>query len=144
MSSLVELTADQVVGLNGSAIKDAHRKDVNCQQKHALRDRGGLEGCLGGIFFQLSGKGYVHLPIEKMAGLILYRIAQGQFFLDGNKRTSLLSAFYFLGNNGYQLRIVRSVVNDLLWGFAPSEDDPSQSPKYSENDAIQFIFDNIC
>ena len=140
---LVELTADHVVGLNRTAIAQAHTWDKNCQQKHLVRNLSGLQGCLGGIFYQLSGKGYLHLPMEKMAGLLLYRIAQGQFFLDGNKRTALLSTVMFLKNNGHGLRVDRNTVNDLMWGFAPSHDDPIKPAKYKEEDSIQYIFDNI-
>ena len=78
-----------------------------------------------------------------MAGLLLYRIAQGQFFLDANKRTALIAMVVFLGNNGHKIRIERGVVNDLMWGFAPPEDDPGKGPKYKQEDAIQFVFDNI-
>jgi prophage maintenance system killer protein len=35
-----------------------------------------------------------------MAGLLLYRIAEGQFFLDGNKRTAVVAATIFLRNHG--------------------------------------------
>ncbi|MCX6131799.1 MAG: type II toxin-antitoxin system death-on-curing family toxin [Proteobacteria bacterium] len=83
----------------------------------------------------------MHLPIEKMAGLLLYRIAEGQFFLDGNKRTALLATFFFLKNNGYQLYIDEQRMDDLIWGFA--KDPATGQAKYSENDAIQYIFDNI-
>ena len=134
---LVEISADQVIGLNRAAVEQAHRWDAKCQQKHVVRDPNGVKACVGGIFQQLNPNGYVHLPMEKMAGLLLYRIAEGQYFLDANKRTALLSAVVFLQNNAHQLKVDRGAVNDLMWGFAPP------NPKYKESDAIQFIFDNI-
>ncbi len=75
--------------------------------------------------------------------LVALRRAQGQFFLDGNKRTAVLSTFFFLGNNGHKLRMIRDQMNDLIWGFASPVDDSSVKPKYKEEDAIQYVFDHI-
>jgi prophage maintenance system killer protein len=138
---LIELTADQVAGLNRSAIKFANNQPGQ-KQVHALRDRGGLESCVGSIFYQSSG-GYLSLPIEKMAGLLLYRIAEGQYFVDGNKRTSVLACVAFLSTNGLKLHVVDDELDDLIWNFAPPPNDPMKAPKYSEDDAIQYIFDNV-
>lgn len=141
--ALCELTPEQVIGINQSVIKKDHQWNPNSQQKHAVRNLSGLKGCIGGIFQQLNPKGYVHLPLEKMAGLLLYRIAQGQFFLDANKRTALNAMKVFLHNNGHQIRIDKKVVSDLVWGFAPPINDPNQPPKYKEDDSVQWVFDNI-
>ena len=141
--SINEITADQIVGLNQCVIRYAHSIDPHSQAKHAVRNLSGLKGCVGGIFQQLSPNGYVHLPLEKMAGLPLFRVAQGQFFLDGNKRTALLATKAFLHNNGHQIRIERKIVSDLIWGFASPVSDPSLPPRYKESDAIQWVFDNV-
>jgi hypothetical protein len=141
--ALTEITPDQVIGLNRSVVEKARQWDSACQEKHVVRNPGGVQGCIGGIFQQLNPNGYVHLPLEKMAGLILYRIAQGQYFLDANKRTALLSTRVFLGNNSHNLRVDRDVVRDLMWGFAPPINDPTAPAKYKEEDAVKFIFDNI-
>lgn len=140
MIQLIELEARHVDGFNQSVIKQAHRNDPACQQQHQLVRPNDLMGCLGGIFYQ-GAKGYVHLPLEKMAGLLLYRIAQGQFFMDGSKRTAVTAAWAFLRNNGHELYIDRKRLDDLLWGFA--KDPQTGVAKYSEHDAIQYIFDNI-
>jgi prophage maintenance system killer protein len=95
---------------------------------------------LGAIFHQgLSG--YVHLPLEKMAGLLLHRISQGQYFFDGNKRTGVLACAIFLQNHGLQLKLDRVQVAELVWGFAAPMD--GSLAKYGEDDAIQFVFDNV-
>jgi death-on-curing family protein len=140
MIRLIELQAREVEGLNRRAIEDAHRKDSTCKQQHRLVRAGDLSGCLAGIFYQ-SVAGYMHLPIEKMAGLLLYRIAEGQFFMDGNKRTGIFAAWFFLANNGYSLHMDENRLNDLIWGF--SKDPATGHAKFSENDAIQYMFDNI-
>jgi Fic/DOC family len=139
---LTQITEAQVIGLNERAIRDAIRKDPQCQQKHHLVRSSDLASCIGGIFYQ-SAQGFMHLPLEKMAGLLLFRIAQGQFFLDGNKRTALLACVYFLANNSYALRIERSRLNDLMWGFSPPVEAPEKGPRFFEADAVQYIFDHI-
>ena len=83
----------------------------------------------------------MHSPLEKMAGLLLYRIAQGQFFLDGNKRTAVVAATIFLCNHGLLLRLDRPTVNDLMCGFAVGEG--GVPAKYRDQDAVQFVFDNV-
>lgn len=140
MISLNELEVIHITGLNAKVIQDARKKDPACRQSHQLVRPNDLSSCLGGIFFQ-TGPGYVHLPIEKMAGLLLYRVAEGQFFMDGNKRTALLATWFFLKNNGCDLFVDRQKLNDLIWGFA--KDTSTAIAKYSEKDAIQYIYDNI-
>lgn len=139
---LIEITADQIIGLNRKALEAHKKKYPSSQLLHQIVRPNDLASCIGGIFYQTAA-GYAHLPIEKMAGLILYRVAQGQFFADGNKRTGLLSMWYFLENNGYKIHIDRAEVGELMWGFAPDEDKPVSPPKYTEADAIQFVFNNI-
>lgn len=137
---LKEISLDEVVGLNRAAIERHNLLNPSDNQNHQLVRPNDLASCIGGIFYQ-SQNGYSHLPLEKMAGLLLYRIAEGQFFEDGNKRTALLSCITFLGNNGYRLRTERKEVRELLLGFAKPNADID--PRYDENDSIQFIFDNI-
>ncbi|WP_414697029.1 Fic family protein [Oligoflexus sp.] len=110
MIRLIELQSREVEGLNRRAIEDVHRKDPACKQQHRLVRAGDLSGCLAGIFYQ-SQAGYMHLPIERMAGLLLYRIAEGQFFMDGNKRTAIFAAWFFLANNGYSLYMDENRLN---------------------------------
>jgi death-on-curing family protein len=140
MMRLMELEPSHVIGLNKKSIQDAHRKDPHSAQKHQLIRPSDLQSCLGAIFHQ-SSRRYVHLPIEKIAGLLLYRIAEGQFFMDGNKRTALLSAVFFLRNNGYQLYIDENRMEALIWGFA--KDPVTGTSKFNEPDAIHYVFDNI-
>lgn len=137
---LNELSPDQVVGINKRVILDAHRRDPNSGQQHSVVRMSDLCSCIGAIFYQ-GAMGYMHLPLEKMAGLLLHRIAQGQFFLDGNKRTAVVASTIFLRNHGLSLRLDRKITNDLMWGFAAGVG--GTPAKYGEEDAIQFIFDNV-
>lgn len=136
-----ELTPSQVTGMNRRVIADANARLPGCQQQHRLVRPGDLDGCLAGIFYQAGGSGYVHQPLEKMAGLLLYRIAEGQFFLDGNKRTALAATLIFLQNHGLKLRLCGDEIEQLLWGFAKGTG--GAPAKYGEEDAIRFIFDNV-
>lgn len=140
---LVEIVPDQVAGLNRGMIAKARQWNPKSKEQYDLVRPSDLKSCIGGIFQQLIPNGYVHLPLEKMAGLLLHRIAEGQFFKDGNKRTALLSAVTFLQNNGHRLRVERDIVRDLMWGFAKPMGVANAKAKYGEADAIQFIFDNI-
>jgi hypothetical protein len=135
-----ELTATQVTGMNRRAIENANARIPGCQQQHRLVRSGDLDGCLAGIFYQ-SATGYMHLPLEKMAGLLLHRIAEGQFFFDGNKRTALAATLIFLQNHGLKLRLPGDEIDQLLWGFAKGSD--GSPAKYGEDDAVKFILDNI-
>jgi death-on-curing family protein len=140
---LIVLTKQNVIGFNDKAIKDARRKDPNCQETHRLIDEPKLEARLGSIFFRDSRGTYLNLPIEKIAGLILYRIAEGQCFENGNKRTAVLSSYFFLYNNGYDLQFKQDEMNELIWGFAQDPKDSLAPRKYNEDDAISFIEDRL-
>ena len=107
--ALNPLTPEQVIGINERVILDAHRKDPACKQRHVVVRDADLRSCIGAIFYQ-GASGYAHLPLEKMAGLLLYRIAQGQFFLDGNKRTAVVATTIFLRNHGLAPRLDRTAI----------------------------------
>lgn len=136
---IVEISSGQIEGLNRSLIGFYNQNNPGSTHVHQLVNAGGLQSCVGAIFYQ-SFNGYQHLPIEKMAGLLLYRVAQGQYFLDGNKRTAITTAFTFMRNNGYRLLTDRDTTRDLLWGFA--QDTGNGQMKYNLDDAIKFIEDN--
>lgn len=143
--NLIELTYPQVVGFNQKAIADRRAQDPTSKEVHSISGAGEakLLGRLGGIFARNFHGVYYHLPIENIAALILYRIAEAQAFENGNKRTALLSCYFFLYNNGYNLKIDKGRINDLLWGFARDENDPSKPPRYNESHALEYIHDNI-
>lgn len=142
MISLYEMAFDHVVGVNRSVIFRGN-SDLGLSETHGVRNPSGLKGCLAGIFYQDTTQGYLNLPIEKMAGLMLYRISEGQFFINGNKRTALISTKYFLGNNGYGISYNEQEMSDLLWGFAKPIGKPGVPAKYSEVDSINFVTSRV-
>lgn len=137
---IIELTVEEVIGFNRKVIADKRRRDLSCQEQHNLIRRHDLESAVGSVFHQ-SAHGYVHLPIEKMAGKLLFKIAQRQAFENGNKRTAILAAYAFLFNHGLQLRTRLDDVLSLMNGFAIMPG--ATAPEKTEEDAIQFIFDHV-
>ncbi len=132
--NLSELEYLEVVGLNKNVTEIYNIKNKT-NQPHVLVKLNELKSCLSGIFARDFKGNYYNIPLEKMAGLLLYRIAQGQFFMDGNKRTAILSMKFFLFNNGVNILIKGKVLEELTWGFAVK--------KYTDKDSIQYVYDNI-
>lgn len=67
-----------------------------------VRDLGLLESAVGMPQAMFGGE-YLHRDLFAMAAAYAFHIAQNQPFLDGNKRTGLLSALVFLDINGVQV-----------------------------------------
>lgn len=62
-------------------------------------------------------------------------------FIDGNKRTALLSAFFFLLFHGYGLDIVREEVIQVLIDIAKGKlDDIETISEWLEKHSIEFDF----
>jgi len=137
---IVEMTTDEISGFNKRAIEHRNKRISASSECHNLIRRGDLESALGSIFFQ-SIPGYINLPVEKMAGLLLYRISQRQAFENGNKRTAVLACVFFLQNHGLKLHINNDEIMSLIHGFATGVD--GSAPIKNEDDAIQYIFANI-
>ena len=138
--NIIELTVDEVIGFNRKAIEKQRQKDPNCQEQHRVIRKNDLEGAIRSVFYQ-SQNGYVNLPIEKMAGLLLHKIAQRQAFENGNKRTAVIAVFAFLKNHGLQPRLKVDEAMSLINGFAVQPG--ATQPEKTEEDAIQYIFDNV-
>jgi death-on-curing family protein len=64
-----------------------------------IRDQGLLESAVGMPQASFGGD-YLHGDLFAMAAAYGFHIAQNQAFVDGNKRTGLLSAIVFLDLNG--------------------------------------------
>lgn len=69
---------------------------------HGIRDNGLLESAV--MMPQASfGGEYLHQNLFEMAAAYAFHIAENQPFLDGNKRTALVSALVFLDINGFEV-----------------------------------------
>lgn len=67
---------------------------------HGIRDQGLLESAVAMPQASFGGE-YLHTDLFHMAAAYAFHLAENQPFLDGNKRTALMSALVFLDLNGY-------------------------------------------
>jgi len=82
-----------------------------------LRDRGLLESALAQPQATFGG-GFVHDGLFPMAAAYLFHIVSNHPFIDGNKRTGLLSALVFLDINGVAIERESGVLYDLTMSVA--------------------------
>lgn len=64
-----------------------------------IRDPGLLESAVLMPQQRFDGE-YLHCGLAEMSSAYLFHVAQNHAFLDGNKRTAVLSALVFLSANG--------------------------------------------
>jgi death-on-curing protein len=82
-------------------VLEIHRKQLEAHGGiHGIRDLSLLESAVMTPQASFGGE-YLHSDIFQMAAAYAFHIAQNQPFLDGNKRTALVSALVFLDLNGY-------------------------------------------
>ena len=67
-----------------------------------IRDKGLLESAVMTPQASFGGE-YLHQDLFEMAAAYAFHIAENQPFLDGNKRTALVSALVFLDINGFEI-----------------------------------------
>lgn len=65
-----------------------------------LRSRDGLEGAIGRLQAHID---YSDADLATLAAVLAHGIAEGQHFLDGNKRTAFAATVGLLGLNGCDL-----------------------------------------
>ncbi len=82
-----------------------------------VRDRGLLESALAQPQATFDGA-FVHDGLFAMAAAYLFHIVQNHPFLDGNKRTGVLSALVFVDLNGISIEQGSSELFDLTLGVA--------------------------
>jgi len=68
---------------------------------HGMRDHGLLDAAVAMPRQQFGGE-YLHEDLPAMAAAYMFHIAQNHPFVDGNKRTAVLSALAFLSVNGIE------------------------------------------
>jgi death on curing protein len=81
---------------------------------HGIRDEGLLESAVMTPQASFGGE-YLHTGLFEMAAAYAFHIAENQPFLDGNKRTALVSALVFLDINGIEiLDAERTLYNAMI------------------------------
>ena len=89
---------------------------------HGIRDTGLLESAV--MMPQASfGGEYLHQTLIEMAAAYAFHIAENQPFLDGNKRTALVSALVFLDINGFVILDEDMRLYDAMIAIANKEID---------------------
>jgi death on curing protein len=61
---------------------------------------------------------FLHEDIAEMAAAYLFHFAASQGFVDGNKRTALVTTVEFLGRNGYKVDCTDMEIYDLTMRVA--------------------------
>lgn len=82
-----------------------------------LRDQGLLESAIA-MPQATFGGAFVHEDLFAMAAAYAFHIAENQPFVDGNKRTGVLSAVVFLELNGFIVEEPRSAFYDAMIAIA--------------------------
>jgi death on curing protein len=115
--------------LSDEQVLKIHERSI---QKHGgtlgIRDRGGLDAAINhpkNVFFY--GRG----DLFDMAAAYAFHIAEGQCFLDGNKRTAITSALTFLRMNGVSLLFAEERLYDFMMGIAEK--------RYTKSDLATYL-----
>lgn len=82
-----------------------------------LRNKSGLESATLQPQATFSGE-ELYPGIFMKAAVLAFGISQGQVFIDGNKRTGLISALVFLEVNGFTIKEEAVELYDAMLGMA--------------------------
>jgi death on curing protein len=106
----VYLTLDDVLGLHGLIIGAG-----SAEAADQLRNRDGLESALA------RPAAYAHYEsadLALQAAVLAHGIAEGQQFIDGNKRTALVAMLTFLEINGTGIKASDQELADWIISFS--------------------------
>lgn len=90
-----------------------------------LRDRGLLESALAQPRATFDGE-FIHNDLFAMAAAYLFHIVSNHPFIDGNKRTGLLSALVFLELNGISIEGESEALHVLTMAVAEGHADKNE------------------
>ena len=93
-----------------------------------VRDSNGLESA---VFHPQNVAIYGGGDLFDVAAAYAFHIAEGQCFLDGNKRTAIASALNFLANNGVFIRKDTDRLHQFMIGIAEK--------RYSKQDLARYF-----
>ena len=75
---------------------------------------------------------YLHADLAEMAAAYLFHLVRNHPFLDGNKRTGLMTALLFQGLNGLELEAEEDDVAALVIGIAAGNVSKAQATVFIE------------
>ena len=93
----------RIFGVSGTAARDQ------------LRDPGGLESA---VMRPINHAAYQGADLASQAAVLAHGIAEGQSFVDGNKRTALIAMTTFLALNGWDVSLPDEELAELIVRFA--------------------------
>lgn len=93
-----------------------------------IRDIGLLQSAIAMPQAMFAGH-HLHVTLHEMAAAYLFHICANHPFVDGNKRTSAMTAIIFLDLNGIEVTALQSDLVDLVLGVAQGK---TQKPEIAE------------
>ena len=112
------LTLDEVLGIHADQIR-------RYGGRPGLRDLGLLQSALAMPETTFEGE-FLHGTVFEMAAAYLFHLARNHPFVDGNKRTALMSALVFLGMNDQRLGAESGALYELADGVAADSVDKAE------------------
>lgn len=100
------VAAEYIVALHAALIEETGGA-------HGLRDHDLLASLVERPKQQFSGRDLYHDVFEK-AAVYLDSLARYHMFVDGNKRTAVMTAAYFLHLNGYELKATNKAIERFV------------------------------
>jgi len=107
---LIYLTLEDVLGLYGLIIGA-----TTAGAADQLRNRDGLESALAR---PATYAHYEDADLTLQAAVLAHGIAEGQLFIDGNKRTALVAMLTFLEVNGFRVEASDPELADWILSFS--------------------------
>ena len=112
------LTLDEVLGIHADQIR-------RYGGRSGLRDLCLLQSALAMPETTFEGE-FLHGTVFEMAAAYLFHLARNHPFVDGNKRTALMSALVFLGLNSQRLDAESGALYELVDGVAAGSVDKAE------------------
>ena len=107
------LTKEQIVRWHAESIRVHGGAD-------GIRDEGVLDSALASPWATFGGE-LLHSTVPEIAAAYLYYICNGHPFIDGNKRTSAITALAFAEINGWRSGFAKGKVAHFTLQVAKSE-----------------------
>ena len=107
---VVFLTLDEVLALHADQI-------ARYGGRPGIREIGLLESALAAPKATFGGR-FLHGELFEMAAAYLFHLVQNHPFVDGNKRTGLMTMLAFLGLNGRRLEADPTELTEVVRGVA--------------------------
>jgi death-on-curing protein len=122
------LSTDQVLAIHRRMIEEFGGDPT-------VRDPGLLDSAVAMPAAQI-GRQYLHKGLPAMAAAYLFHLCRNHPFIDGNKRTALVTAEVFLLANGYRLAATNAELERLTLGVAACEISKAETADFFRRHAL--------